>query len=64
MYANLENHSTDFDAFILIDIVIQVEFYMFTYIHTYHSRFITPIAEASRIFPPNPHVLPKLFSYE
>jgi hypothetical protein len=35
-----------------------------TYIHTYHSRFIPPIAEASQIFLRDAHVLPKLLIYE
>jgi hypothetical protein len=36
-----------------------------SYIHTYHSRFITErIAEVSQIFLRDAHVLPKLLSYE
>jgi hypothetical protein len=35
------------------------------YIHTYHSRFIlVGVAEIPKIFLRDPHVLPKLFSYE
>jgi hypothetical protein len=36
---------------------------IYTYIHTYHSRFIPEgVAEASQILR-DAHVLPKLFSY-
>jgi hypothetical protein len=39
--------------------------YKFTYIHTYHSRFIPGgVAEVSQIFLRDTHVLPKLVSYE
>jgi hypothetical protein len=37
----------------------------YTYIHTYHSRFIPGgVAEVSQIFLRDTHVLPKLVSYE
>jgi hypothetical protein len=37
----------------------------FTYIHTYHSRFIPEgVAETSQIFLRDAHVLPTLVSYE
>jgi hypothetical protein len=37
----------------------------YTYIHTYHSRFIPKgVAEVSQIFLQDTHVLPKFVSYE
>jgi hypothetical protein len=38
---------------------------IYTYIHTYHSRFIPEgVAEVSQIFLRDTHVLPKFVSYE
>jgi hypothetical protein len=38
---------------------------LYTYIHTYHSRFIPEgVAEVPQIFLRDTHVLPKLVSYE
>jgi hypothetical protein len=52
----------DFKAVLLMDEEIQKEgLYVYTYIHTYRSRFIPEgVAEASQIFIRDTHVLPKL----
>jgi hypothetical protein len=45
--------------------ICDVCMYNYTYLYTYHSRFIPEgVAEVSQIFLRDTHVLPKLVSYE
>jgi hypothetical protein len=68
-------HRKRFTTLIITDLVVKLKYFIASkqnykaflnlYIHTYHSHFIYEcVAQASRMFQPDVHVLPKLLSYE